>query len=320
MFFFPCSCLGQNNQIEKFNSRELLEKFSGGKLLEPCQYPEKVKILLKNKPVGTKTPYFILDESKTNSKLKVRFSVYFEVGENDCLIHYLKIFTNKKEILDSLVVDYLGDSFGRINIESEIEVLNDNISIVQKESEILYDYDKKLELIRKKNLVFILNKYGKIELENKSITPISKSGKLFFTNEYFLDYYQNLKILSQNDYELNSEKYAIIISKNKVTGEKSYFLLNSFNSPFYTNLFLLGNTYKTENLIKSIEIKSLNSNQEILEITLENSMTLGLILEKNNKGNITFNKYYLNREYKIIHNLSKSKSLKNTIMFLRTFN
>jgi hypothetical protein len=197
MFFFHCSCLAQSNQIEKFNSRELLEKFSGGKLLEPCQYSEKVKSLLKNKPVGTKTPYFTLTESKTNSKLKIRLSVYFEVGENDCLIHYLKIFTNKNEILDSLVVDYLGDSFGRINIESEIKVFKDNISIIQKESEILFDYDKKLELNRNKNLVFILNKFGKIEIENKSSIPISKSGKLFFTNEYFLDYYQNLKILSK---------------------------------------------------------------------------------------------------------------------------
>jgi hypothetical protein len=67
-----------------------------------------------------------------------------------------------------------------------------------------------------------------------------------------------------------------------------------------------------------MEMKSLKRNQEILEITLDNSMILGLILEKNTKGNITFNKYYLNKEYNIIHTLTNSKSLKNTILFLKT--
>jgi hypothetical protein len=310
------SCSSQDKRKEIYETRRSVENIFSGKILEPCLYPDKILDLLKNKPVGTRSQKFTLFERKINSDTYFKCAGYFVVGENDCIIHSFLLYAEKNGMTDSLLVDYFGDSFGTISLKSKIKFVNDKISVLQKESEILIDYEENVKVNRQKNIEIILNNEGYFELVDKKLLLINKDEKLFSLKEYFEDHYKNLKIISQDINSFKREKYALIVSENNSTNEINYYVFINFESPFFNKVFYLGKCKKEEKFINKIKISYKENGQKNLEIIMNNSKILKIILENDKKGNLTYNKYIINNN---IFSLPNSKSIKEIIAFAREF-
>lgn len=134
---------------------------------------------------------------------------------------------------DSLLVDYLGDSFGIISINSQIQVTKRGVEIYFKEKEILSNFETAQKTERKKTILFTLNMDGFIENKNNEEVTINNSGRLFSIAEYLSEFKNTYKFKNKNFINIGGKQFVFIPIKRLNTSTNDVLIFSNKNKKIF---------------------------------------------------------------------------------------
>jgi hypothetical protein len=297
-----CNSQIKSHQIE---TRKFLSDWLQESVDEPCKNYHSINKLItkssKNGSIIKDTIVFLL-----NKHTFILSKLY--IGENDCIEHQLWLYSIENNIkIDSILIDYLGDSFGTIDIQSTIQIKQNKLKIKQKELEVIYDDENKKTTKRNKNYDFELIKSKHFKLVDNDSIIIKSDKRLMYIYEYIEDFKSMSVFEKAYPVFFQNENFNFVMLKNKMGSE--LFVLKKMNNKFYE--YLKTNSFKFENPnFKILNIK--NSNELLLISISQNSNQIdfyfkydnGFYLSKINKNNNLFKDYSDNKRKSTLSKLS----------------
>jgi len=183
------------------------------------------------------------------NKFNLSIEVDFIIGENDCVQHRMWLFSKRgSEKIDSLLVDYLGDSFGIININSQIRVTKRSVDIYFKEKEVLTNFESEQKTERKKTILFSLNIDGFIENKNNEEVTINNSGRLFSIAEYLSEFKNIFKYENRNLINIDGKQFVFFTIKRLNNSKSDVLLFSKINKKYFNYIASLGE-FSNESMI-----------------------------------------------------------------------
>jgi len=301
LFFLVFSCKSQDSKDINIDTRKEIENWLNQKLNEPCYFIGSPKGFepFKKQKVGSVSNKVIL-KTFLNNDFTLSIEIDFIIGENDCVQHRMWLFSKKgSEKIDSLLVDYLGDSFGIIDINSRIQAAKRGVDIYFKEKEILTNFETAQKTERKKTILFSLNTDGFFENKNNDEITVINSGRLFSIGEYLSDFKNNYKYENKNFIKINEKQFIFIQIRRLNSSINDVLIFSNNNKKYFSYIASFG--------------EFSNESMRINKISKYNNEIYLDIINKNKLNKVYYFQYSNQNKFCLEKIISKSKGNLETV-------